>query len=575
MGDNLGSHGKLRCLDLSFNAGGFVVNAGSSGSTGNSRESVEGEPPCPTIPIGEKLDGCAPSFNPLSLLIEGVSQSQSLTTLRFAQCQLNYDEDFMLEDACAEKVGAGIEELDLTGNPCQGPMGARCLLRMVVRNPALTQLAVKEFRESLPASASVPYEFPDPTASYSLDLVHPQHRALLRTLLRRCREANIKPEDAFKFAEPKFGMEVLRSYESGTAVRSGLLSFNFQLPELEMGNHDIRTIINMRGISRKLQVGLCAFVRVAELFRHLSDEASRCVLIEVMAMDMLLKICHVRYLSELDCRLREFAIDHLLPAVKNLDCMAGLDLLMNAAAFNKAPLSQSHPSTFGLLLFNPDCANARYNLNLAMSADRRTLEQILIVNEWEKVRFMKEPDRNDLSQNGGYENLRNVNLNGNYIRFSSAEFAIPPRGQIIFDYTTPFHAQPGAVTASPEVLKGLCHAVRAAACDAIAKVAVARTVLHRLSLTPQQCSRFVQALPERQSKNHDESIRHSPRVDAFCAVYPRCVDIEKLLSGESYSLYGSLGWMLSVQFIRVVLTLKSFSLGSPTACTEASKKGPS
>lgn len=55
---------------------------------------------------------------------------------------------------------------------------------------------------------AVPYEQSDPTAHYVLHLRHPQHRALLRMLLRRCAVVKKPLVELFKFADR--GDEVLK-----------------------------------------------------------------------------------------------------------------------------------------------------------------------------------------------------------------------------------------------------------------------------------------------------------------------------------------------------------------------------
>eukprot|EP00747_Dinoflagellata_sp_TGD_P111572 gnl/TRDRNA2_/TRDRNA2_171251_c0_seq1.p1 gnl/TRDRNA2_/TRDRNA2_171251_c0~~gnl/TRDRNA2_/TRDRNA2_171251_c0_seq1.p1 ORF type:complete len:245 (+),score=42.62 gnl/TRDRNA2_/TRDRNA2_171251_c0_seq1:71-805(+) len=70
------------------------------------------------------------------------------------------------------------------------------------------------------------------------------------------------------------------------------------------------------------------------------------------------------------------------------------------------------------------------------------------------------------------------------------------------------------------------------------KVGVLRTVLHQLNLTPEQCGRLIGVLPSATSLKAVDLRRQSARVEAFVALYHRCVDICGLLSAEPHGLYG-------------------------------------
>ena len=90
----------------------------------------------PTLTASGKLH----RYNPLSLVCEAIALAPALKSLSLANCQINSDEDFILEDAFAEKAGVPMEELNLSGNPWQGQQGARSLVRMVVTTSSLHSL---------------------------------------------------------------------------------------------------------------------------------------------------------------------------------------------------------------------------------------------------------------------------------------------------------------------------------------------------------------------------------------------------------------------------------------------------
>jgi len=540
LADNIGCHSTLSRLDLSYNAGGFVdvghsISCAGAASLGGAGGAVGHAHKAPG------RAGCSglPTFNPVSLVCESVASARALKVLKLANCQLNFDEDFVLEDAIAEKVGDSMEELDLSGNPCQGPMGARCLLRLVIHTPSLCKLEVREFQEALPTSSSIAYELVSPSRQYDVDLGHPQHRALCRTLLRRCRKIGREPKDLFDFKDSAFGWEVVKSWKDGRGIpSSGHVTFTFQLASAVSSKQiDIVALLNKMSLARKVKVSLWAFVRIAELYRGLIDHAARRVLLGAMASDLLLKLCHVKYLSDLDIALRIEVIELLLPAVHQLDRMGGFDLVLNARGKIATPLHIARIGVFTLLTFNPYCPNGHYCLNLSLPCDRHMLVQLQLINKWERTRAEAQGHA-DLSQHGDHECLRNVSLNGQYLVWRSAEAMAPPRGELSFDYCSPFHPQKGSPTSDDDEVLGVERLFAAARCDQLPKLAVLRTVLHKFTLTSKQCARLTRMFPRKGFDNEDENQAVSFRVDAFVVLYARCVDIAGLVSSERYGLYG-------------------------------------
>jgi len=243
---SLEGHGNLEVLDLSYNAGGFVLTE-SAGAV-----NIEVENLFTVLRSDSPSQGIA-AFNPISLVCEGVGKSKSLTTLKLAGCQLNFDEDFILEDALQSKQGCGLEELDLSNNAFQGVMGVRCLLRILITHKSLKTLHLSQIREALPSCVAVPYEQSDPTAHYTLNLMHPQHRALLRMLLRRCKSQSRPITELFKFEER--GDEILKLWGKNQSVpQQGSVSFALRFP-MELGvKIEATQLISRVNEKRKLRI---------------------------------------------------------------------------------------------------------------------------------------------------------------------------------------------------------------------------------------------------------------------------------------------------------------------------------
>jgi len=375
---------------------------------------------------------------------------------------------------------------------------------------------------------------------------------LLRTLLRKCHDLGAKEEELllFRSESEKLGREVLGAWRRSREVPgAGRLCFYFRLPQPppSLMEAAIDHVISTLDCARKLRVGLCSFVRIGAVFRELADVEARRIVVGAMACDLMLKLSHVRYLSGLDTRLRLEVIDKLLPAVQNLNLYSGMELVYGARAVSDSggskPLHVGHASTLKFLLFNASCPNANYALDLACPADRRVIEQIIIINQWE-MEHAKAQNHADLSEWGGHECLRNTLLDGCKVVWRNLEFALPPRGELSFDYCSPFHQPADAELASQETLQALVLALEKARCDPLPKVAVLRKYLHLLTLSAAQCAQLLHALPPwgdasfASFDNTGAAVVKSARADAFVALYSRCTDIGNLVSAEVHGLYG-------------------------------------
>merc|ERR1719174_246612 len=96
--------------------------------------------------------------------------------------------------------------------------------------------------------------------------------------------------------DKKKGQEILQSWNSHRAIPTeGSLGFHFrqEAPRPDQFEN-VEELLAAVANKRKLHVTLWAFVRVVELFGALRDEMARKVLVDAMASDLLLKLCHVR-----------------------------------------------------------------------------------------------------------------------------------------------------------------------------------------------------------------------------------------------------------------------------------------
>jgi hypothetical protein len=174
------------------------------------------------------------------------------------------------------------------------------------------------------------------------------------------------------------------------------------------------------------------------------------------------------------------------------------------------------------------------------ASDRHLLEHLLIVNQWERARASARQYA-DLSQHGGHECLRNLTLDGVCMQWQSDKTSMPSRGEMIFDFCSPFHPSKDETPTCGHLLDRLVQALDKSEIDDMPKVDVMRTMLHTLILTPKQCARLLEPVGHASiasDENSPGTAKISPRVDAFCALYTRCTDIKELLSNnEPHGLY--------------------------------------
>jgi len=113
---------------------------------------------------------------------------------------------------------------------------------------------------------------------------------------------------------------------------------------------------------------------------------------------------------------------------------------------------------------------------------------------------------------------------------------LPNRGQMTFDYATPFREREGQWVLPKNIHKALLRAYSNAKCMPGDKVGALRSILHRFALEPIQCAAFIQSLPEWQP--HLGDFKRSPRVELFIAMFARCVDTMAILTDEPHGLFG-------------------------------------
>merc|ERR1719335_215699 len=177
------------------------------------------------------------------------------------------------------------------------------------------------------------------------------------------------------------GGNILQQWAKEAAVPlTGTIAFTFLIPSPDpLQESDVERLIKTVNSQRKLQISLTAFGRVANLYRNLSDDQGKLVLIGAMATDLLFRSCQLGLLADIYRPLKSEVVQSLLPAVVNIDRMAAFDLIQEAKLLcSTGPLDIQRNPSLQLLLFNPKCPDGHYDLHLSDSPARAIAERILL-----------------------------------------------------------------------------------------------------------------------------------------------------------------------------------------------------
>eukprot|EP00753_Platysulcus_tardus_P002729 PLAT11849.1.p1 GENE.PLAT11849.1~~PLAT11849.1.p1 ORF type:complete len:1311 (-),score=449.39 PLAT11849.1:73-3516(-) len=187
----------------------------------------------------------------------------------------------------------------------------------------------------------------------------------------------------------------------------------------------------------------------------------------------------------------------------------------------------------GYFHFMPGNPSGRYRLFLENTFDRMIAVRLQQIGGEE--RSARRKVRVDTSQNGNYENWRNVTLDGEPLRYTSS-YTLPAHGCLELDYVCTTRPPPGAEPATEAELGVLLENCRTAGSNAT-RVLRVQTMTHYL-LVSQACRLW-------------ELFEGETRVDAFVILYARLLDLPNLMDAaivllteeERMQLVHRLGWL--------------------------------
>ncbi|CAE8633362.1 unnamed protein product, partial [Polarella glacialis] len=276
------------------------------------------------------MEGKKPRFNPIMFVLEGLCSAR-LRRVTLASCQLSYGEDVILEDALQT---SGITQLNVEDNP-HGEQGLRCLVRILARGrkdrrvaAGFEDLRLGEIRRSGENLGCVSYSYADPTAAYSLKLDHPQHRSVLRLLLKRAEEVcggggkefGCFQEETLDGKPASVQALCQKQRNSGgdtwLVPTSGTLNLTFKLALACNPKDGVDAAIRSHSRRMRIPVSLKSFSRLWQVYTSLPSRTSQELFLRAVSWDLSFKLPQVKILAGHSRELYAEAVTRLLGAIE-------------------------------------------------------------------------------------------------------------------------------------------------------------------------------------------------------------------------------------------------------------------
>lgn len=369
----------------------------------------------------------------------------------------------------------------------------------------------------------VTVDYSELSGQYSLNLVHPQHRAVLRLLLQQAdegfREGKVEgsgPEAAFrakvfqvdrgdrKAAGPPWYRSELARGGWGVAEK-GQVSFNYKVAAMAKEEGEKVNVMStnmsvrwkspeeqMKNWLRQVRISITMgrFVTLYCMFACLDNAKQRQLLVAAVSEQLLLKQCHLKALMAKCPDIMEFVARKLVSTVLDMDRSAIFDLLKNKDAARRLR-GQAKNQFF----FNGENPTDHYELDLANPSDRGIAEKLFVTNLFERLTQI-EIDAPDVSQWGNQEGCRNVSHRFfPYTIKSFVGFSLPFDELLKMDYSSPARPSLNARTLPDSCVEEMVKAIEESESSWEDRVRALRLFSHRMVLSPQQVRAFLDSFP--------------------------------------------------------------------------------
>jgi len=508
-------------------------------------------------------------FNPIMHVLEALGET-TVTKAAFVNCQISFAEDCILEDAVASSE---ITHLDLGDNP-HGEQGLRCLARLLLAR-RLESMGLLCPRNSPLPPDTVKYDYVDPSAAYRLKLNHPQHRSVLRLLLKRSEQCggnfSCFSEEVLDGKRLSDGMRNLctkridRGGDDWQVPREGILTFTFEVTRCYKPLDELETVLYRFERSQRVKVDFDGFARLVRLYRSLPDERSQRLLMCAMGRDLVLKLCHLKHFLKTSKDELNFIMVTLLPT---LDVQTSRTLLIDLIESCRersaiSMVTQLKKMTSSLLYFNAKHADGHYSLDLSNFTDRRTAQQCMVISQWVRTQNI-ELRRPDLSEYGNHDCLRHASVSGRKFIYDSINWQLPDEGLLIFDFVLPRLPLNTEDAAPVFVVDQICNQLLNSPCNFQDRLKALRLISHRLVLRPEELVELLHVFPScAVDYAHCKKQDFYPLVEMYVLLYnrtlyhskvvsPRILYNSKLLEPEeSFEIQRRLGWIHTFDIVNL------------------------
>ncbi|CAE8626105.1 unnamed protein product, partial [Polarella glacialis] len=310
--------------------------------------------------------------------------------------------------------------LNVEDNP-HGEQGLRCLVRILARGrkdrrvaAGFEDLRLGEIRRSGENLGCVSYSYADPTAAYSLKLDHPQHRSVLRLLLKRAEEVcggggkefGCFQEETLDGKPASVQALCQKQRNSGgdtwLVPTSGTLNLTFKLALACNPKDGVDAAIRSHSRRMRIPVSLKSFSRLWQVYTSLPSCTSQELFLRAVSWDLSFKLPQVKILAGHSRELYAEAVTRLLGAIEEpLSCRRQLFELLRSVKRCGAAVqaSQAEAICSSLLYFSHLC--------ILVSTWRRALSASDF-ELWNCRSICVAQELVDCSQYGNHESLRNT-----------------------------------------------------------------------------------------------------------------------------------------------------------------------
>lgn len=577
------SHPKLKKLDISNNF--FYFQGLQALADSLAKSSVLRELCLAQNSSGKTPESGFSGISAMESFCDCLVNNKGLERLDLQGCGLTGAVDVVLYEALKEHPR--ICSLNLSDNP-HGYQGLRCLVHLLVSPTSLIDSCdVRDVRDSIGCFPSTPiFNFCNPSGSYKLDLARPMNRVVL-SLLLQVRDKHGGDEFFSEVTLDNHPVKAAQASPLGEAcektsrgwkiAREGRLSFCCTLPsspehdasktkskgallERDAESQTWKEFVCRAELERKVSFGRRAvnmrrFSVIAEMLRQLENAAEQELLIRALSSDLLLKVCHLKWLIEVTPP--DFAKsigEHLW---STLSCPVVFDLFQIMSAGRSSPTElHNSPHVMRSFFFNPLNPTGSYQLQLELPSSHSLGLRVLVINSWEKKLAEERGLSVDTSQHGGHWGIRNLRYqNGMVLRYTDS-FQLPIEGTLSFDYTSVLRLDPLVTQATgDEVTESLLHCLSNNRAQPADKVWALRSVSHMLTLNAEQITTLLPVISATKFGIRHRDLEQLARSDVFVSLFPRCLDVPNLVADqiccneelftpkERASILSRLGWL--------------------------------